>query len=91
MLIREGSNKFFIGESEEQVLAEITYDIDQELNFIIHHTFVDQSLRGQGIAQRLLDKVVEKARTTKVKIIPICAYAAKKMIGNPTYKDVLLY
>lgn len=91
MLIREGSNKFFIGETEETALAEITYDMDQELNLIINHTRVDHSLRGQGLAEQLLEKVVEKARATKVKVVPICSYAAKKMIGNDKYKDVLLY
>jgi predicted GNAT family acetyltransferase len=91
MLIREASNKFFIGETEETALAEITFDIDQEMNLIINHTRVDISLRGHGIAEQLLEKVVEKARTTKVKVVPICSYAAKKMIGNEKYKDILLY
>ncbi|NCA97681.1 MAG: N-acetyltransferase, partial [Bacteroidia bacterium] len=43
MLIREASNKFFIGETEETALAEITFDIDQEMNLIINHTRVDIS------------------------------------------------
>jgi uncharacterized protein len=46
----------------EYRLAEMTYVTAGESGFIIDHTEVDQSLRGQGVGEKLLDEAV-KARS----------------------------
>ncbi len=55
----------------------------------ITHTGVRPEFGGRGIAGMLLEKVVEAARAKHARIIPLCSYAAKKMIGKDAYRDVL--
>ncbi|MBR0151241.1 MAG: N-acetyltransferase [Synergistaceae bacterium] len=55
----------------------------------ITHTGVRPEYGGQGIARRLVEKVIEEARSRSVKIIPVCSYAVKLMEGSEEYSDVL--
>jgi len=87
--IKKGKNKFYIGNSEEDFLCEITFLNNDKNNIIINHTYVSANLRGQGIAKNLVDEVVKLARTRKVKIIPLCTYAKKVLEENIEYTDVL--
>ena len=53
-------------------------------------TFVDPSLRGQGIAKRLLDKLADFARENDLKIRPLCSYVVKAFEKSKEYGDVAL-
>ena len=90
MEIKKGNNKFYIGESEENIIARITWKNGGSNIIVIDHTIVDPSLRGQGIAGKLLNKVVEMAREEDLKIVPVCSYAVVKMNRTNEYEDVLL-
>ena len=55
----------------------------------ITHTIVEEKYGGRGIAKKLVQKVIKKARRKKVRIKPICSYAEHMMVGDNKYKDVL--
>lgn len=55
---------------------------------IIDHTVVDESLKGQGIAKRLVAKVVERMREEGRKIIPLCPFAKAIFDRTPEYSDI---
>jgi len=88
--IKKGNMRFYIGETEENDVARITWADGGENTIIVDHTFVDPSLRGQSIAGKLLAKVVEMARNENLKIVPTCSYAVAKLTRTDEYKDVLL-
>lgn len=69
-------------------LGQITFDKDDEI-ITITHTIVPKENSGKGIAAKLVDAVVEKARNENKKIIPICPYAKAKLEGNDKYSDIL--
>ena len=73
--------KKFIGES--------TYAKSDKV-WIIDHTFVEKSYGGQGIAGRLVAKLVEEARKNDIKIIPLCSFAKREFKLKKEYLDVLL-
>ena len=87
--IKMGYSQFYIGESEENALARITFFPCGEDKIIIDHTYVSDALRGQGIAKKLLDKAVEYARCENKKIVPECSFVIKAMAQTEEYKDVL--
>lgn len=87
--IKKGKNKFYIGETEETMVARITWKNGGENIIVVDHTIVDPSLRGQGIAGKLLAKVVEMARTENLKVVPVCSYVVAKLTRNDEYKDIL--
>lgn len=86
--IKMGCNQFYIGDSEEEALARITF-VPSGDRLIIDHTYVSETLRGKGIAQKLLAKAVEYARQENKKIVPQCSYVEKVMKQGDEYKDVL--
>lgn len=89
MEIKKGSNKFYIGETEKDMIARITWKNGGENIIVVDHTIVDPSLRGKGVAGKLLAKVVEMARTENLKILPVCSYVVAKMTRTNEYEDIL--
>lgn len=87
--IKQGDNKFYIGDDEQNPLGEITFKLPGDNLMVVDHTYVSDDLRGQGIAGKLVGKVVEYAREQGKKINPTCSYAKKKMENTPEYQDVL--
>lgn len=87
--IKKGDHKFYIGDSEEKPLAEITYKTKDENTIIAEHTYVSDELRGQGIAGKLLKVLTDYAREENLKIVPVCSYVQSKMEGSKEYEDLI--
>lgn len=81
-------NLRFAAYEEGHEIGEVTWSASEHL-LIIDHTYVDASYRGQGIAERLVKAVVDKARSEGYKIIPLCPFAKREFERQDTYKDVL--
>ena len=62
---------------------------DEGGRWVITHTEVDPAYGGQGIARRLIEELIEAARSNGTKIVPVCSYAEKMMSGKAAYRDVL--
>ncbi|MEK5745832.1 GNAT family N-acetyltransferase, partial [Acinetobacter variabilis] len=52
---------------KDQRLAEMTYSLAGDDKFIIDHTWVDDSLRGQRVGQQLVEAAVGFARKHALK------------------------
>ena len=89
LTIKKGNSRFYIGDSEENDIARITFYYKEDKIIVIDHTFVSVELRGKSIAGRLLNEVINFAKENDLKIIPVCSYAVKKMTRNDEYKDIL--
>lgn len=70
-------NKIVYQDAQRQELAVIEYQprINDNAVWEITRTFVDPSLRGQGIAQQLLNHLVNLAIKNNKQLDPICSYA----------------
>lgn len=86
----EGSKGVFYYEVNNERLAAMTYSRAGDNKFIIDHTEVDESLKGQGVGYALVEKAVEYARANNQKILPLCPFAQEVFKKKyDTYKDVL--
>ncbi|KAA8433333.1 GNAT family N-acetyltransferase [Weissella sagaensis] len=54
----------------------------------IDHTYVDPSLRGQGIAGQLLAEVVNRAKEADVQLKPVCTYARQAFFRHEEYQKL---
>lgn len=81
-------NRFYFDDTDGENLAEITMSPAGTFK-IIDHTWVDDSLRGQGIAAKLVKRVVDDAREKGYKILPLCPFAKGEFDRKPEYHDVL--
>lgn len=88
MEIKKGNNKYYVGDSEENPLAEMTY-VPKEENFLIDHTYVSEELKGQGVGKLLLKEIIEIARKENKKITPLCPYAKAQMEKNEEYHSLI--
>ena len=86
--IRRTETGFCIGEDAAAPLAEIEAVLEDG-RLVITHTFVGDALRGQGVARRLVDAVVARARAEGRTIVPECEYAKNVLERDPQYADVL--
>lgn len=85
----EHKGEFFV-EQEGERLAEMTYSWAGTDKFIIDHTDVSDTLRGQGVGRYLLDAAVQFARDRQVKIIPLCPFAKSVFQKDASIRDVLV-
>lgn len=85
----EHKGEFFV-EQEGERLAEMTYSWAGTDKFIIDHTDVSDTLRGQGVGRYLLDAAVQFARDRQVKIIPLCPFAKSVLQKDANIQDVLV-
>lgn len=69
--------------------AEMTYSQAGNDKIIIDHTEVDESLQGEGIGYKLVEASVNYAREQKIKILPLCPFAAAVFKKKSDYSDVL--
>lgn len=55
----------------------------------IDHTFVPETARGQGLAQKLAARAVADAREKGWKIVPVCAFMVAEAKRHDDWDDVL--
>ena len=77
----------FRKEENGSTAAEITWTQMADV-MVVEHTFVDPSLRGQGVAKQLLDQAADYARRNEYKIEPVCSYVAAAFERSSDYDDV---
>lgn len=85
-LIHEGQAFRYYNQAG-QMDAEITYQVDGDV-LIVDHTYVDPSLRGQGIGKKLVDKLADFARQNRKKLHPTCPYVVELFNKSSEYTDI---
>lgn len=83
-----GRGGFLIRGEDGKRLAEMTYTTAGTNGFIIDHTEVDDSLRGQKVGDKLLAEAVKYAREKGLKIYATCSFALRKLQNSEEYADV---
>lgn len=71
-----------------QPAGEMTYTWAGATKFIIEHTGVEKAFGGKGYGKMLLMAAVEFARSSGVKILPVCAFAKAEFDKNDNLNDV---
>ncbi|MCW5959678.1 MAG: N-acetyltransferase [Pyrinomonadaceae bacterium] len=79
---------FFI-EKDGDWVAEMTYFREGQRKIVIDHTEVDESLRGKGIGEKLVEKAVKFAEKNNLLIKPVCPFAKAILESSDKYDDVL--
>ena len=88
-MFKHEKGRFYMNDKDGKMQAEIIYKY-VDAHIAATHTFVDPKLRGQGLAQKLVDEVVKLARDEQKKIDPVCPYVLRLFEKEDQYKDVFL-
>lgn len=82
------SNRIYY-EQEGRTLAEITFPALDDTTVNIDHTFVDECLRGQGVAGRLMELAASELERTGRKAVATCSYARRWLENHPDQAEKL--
>lgn len=82
-------NRIFLINDNNETIAEITFPDIDENTVNINHTFVSDSLRGQGIAGKLMKAAAEQLQSQNKKAVLTCSFAVKWFERNPEYSNLL--
>lgn len=74
MELIKGDNRFYQEDADGKLIAEVTYKPVDAETVEVDSVFVDESLRGSGVAEQLVDHLVEVMQAEGKKIIPVCPY-----------------
>jgi predicted GNAT family acetyltransferase len=87
---QKGHRGAFYIDGEGRRLAALTFSAAPDGRLVIlEHTEVDESLRGQGIARRLVEAAVVWAREQQIRLVPVCPFAKAVFDREPSFSDVL--
>ena len=62
-------------------VGEVTFP-ERDGIYVINHTYVDESLRGQGIASELVRRAVEEIERRGARVTATCSYAQLWLARN---------
>lgn len=83
-----GHDEFAFRETEgDSVKAEITWTQMADL-MIMEYTYVEESLRNQGLAKQLVDHAAAYARDNQFKMQAVCSYVAETLERSDEYNDI---
>ena len=71
--------EFYILDAQQRKIARLTYSFIDEQSINVSHTFVDETLRGQGIADKLYLALMAFTQTHQLKVRSSCHYIAQKL------------
>ncbi|NCS88000.1 MAG: hypothetical protein AUK34_14545 [Ignavibacteria bacterium CG2_30_36_16] len=79
---------FFIDIGNQR--AELKYFMETENVMNVMNTYVPDSLRGKGIAGKLVEECLHYAKENSCRIIPSCSYVYSYIKKHPEFEAMLL-
>ena len=87
--IRHEANRVYALDKDGVFAAEATFPAVSDTTVNFNHTFVDPSLRGQGVANLLLTAAAKDVKARGLKARATCSYAVKWFSEHEEYADIL--
>jgi predicted GNAT family acetyltransferase len=84
-------NWIFKRDDHGDVIAEVTFPNLREGVVVINHTYVDDALRGRGVAGELIEAAYDAIKAEGKKAVLTCPYAIKWFHDRPDKNDIVTY
>lgn len=75
-------------DSDQKMIAEVTFPISNGVA-TIDHTFVHSSLRGQGVAEQLMEATISHLQSSNLKAKLTCSYAVLWFSKHPEFSELI--
>ena len=91
MDFKRNENQIALYSETGALLAEVTFPYTDESHNAgeVDHTFVDASLRAQGIAGKLMIELADELKKRGLKAVPTCSYAVHWFEKHPEQAHLL--
>jgi predicted GNAT family acetyltransferase len=71
-------NRIYLQNKNNEIIAQISFEKLNNNTYNVYHTYVDESLRGQGIANKLVAIAYEEiTKNRKARFEATCEYVQK--------------
>lgn len=90
MEFRHEPTRIYSADASGNILAVIDFPVRDAKRSDITHVFVDESLRGQGIAGHLMELAYADIKNAGKQIVAKCPYAIAWFKKNPEYQDIVI-
>lgn len=84
------NNKIYMNDDHNHMVAVVSFPKEEGNIVNIDHTYVDSTLRGQGIAGKLMEETVHQLRQNNQKAKLTCSYAVDWFEKHPECADVMV-
>lgn len=88
MKFEQEPGRIFAVDEQGDLLCEIIFPVEEE-TASINRTYVSEVLRGQGVANQLMEAVVRQIEEDGLKARPVCSYAVKWFENHPEKRALL--
>lgn len=88
MDFKHEGDRIYLENENGKCIAEVTFPKISEEKVNINRTFVDSSLRGQGVADKLLTALAADLKSKNKKAVATCSYAVDWFKKHPEYNDL---
>lgn len=69
------NHRVYVKDEQGKVIVNATFPFIKPGIVVVDHTFVDPSLRGQGVASNLMHEVYKHVKSLGYKAVATCPYA----------------
>lgn len=83
------TNEIYLLNDNNEKIAFVKFPSENDTVVKITSTYVSDSLRGQGVASKLMNLLYDELKRTNRKAIMICSYAVKWFEKNVDKQDIL--
>ncbi len=90
MTFQYAVDRIFSVDEQGKLLAEINFPPRDEKRLNITHVFVDESLRGHGVASHLMELAYSYIKGRGLSIVAKCPYAIEWFKKHPDYQDIVI-
>ncbi|MGD9761410.1 MAG: GNAT family N-acetyltransferase [Candidatus Izemoplasmatales bacterium] len=84
------NNRIYSEREDGLLLAEVTFPARDEKRVDVNHVYVDESLRGQGLASNLMLEAYNFIKAKNLKIVAKCPYAIDWFKKHENYQDIVI-
>lgn len=84
----EDDDRIYMTDDTGRMVAQVVFPDVTPGVVNIQHTYVDDSLRGHGVAGRLLEAAAIRLRQEHKRAVLTCPYARKWFAAHPEYQDI---
>jgi len=88
MKFEQEPGRIFAVDEQGDLLCEIIFPVEKE-TASINRTYVSEVLRGQGVANQLMEAAVRQIEEDGLKVRPVCSYAVKWFENHPEKRGLL--
>jgi uncharacterized protein len=89
MLYTYQKHELFVLKEDGNYLVHATFPMFEEGVVNIDHTFVDPSLRGQGVASVMMHDVMKYLKENHMKVVATCPYAVVWLKKHQEYNHMV--